>query len=82
VDLEEFERRRRAIFLRATLLSYAFLAAGLLIAVGGSAGVAWMLTRVGLPFGSTWAILLGVVLLPSLIMIVVRAVRERPPPPR
>ncbi len=74
---EEFERRRRAILRRATVYTWGFLGVGLAIAVGGSALVAWLMARTGLPFLATWGVITGIVLLPSLIGLVVRAVRER-----
>lgn len=73
---DDLERRRRAILRRATLFTWGFLAAGLLVAVGGSALVAWMLARGGLPFVTTWIVIASIVVLPTLIGLVVRAVRE------
>jgi hypothetical protein len=47
------------------------------VAFGGSALVAWLLSTTGLPFVRTWIVLSVVVLLPSLLGIVWRALRER-----
>jgi hypothetical protein len=74
------ERRRRQVH-RAGLYAYGFLAAGLAIAAVGAALLAWMLTRTGLPFLATWLVLSLVILVPSGIALVWRAVRERTRPP-
>jgi FtsH-binding integral membrane protein len=79
-DQEEFDRSaevRRRIIMRAQLYTYGFLAAALAIAFGGSAMVAWILSRTGLPFVKTWIAILIIVLMPSLVTVVWRAVRER-----
>ena len=52
------ERRRRAIR-RATLYTYGFLGAALLTTVGGAALVAWILSFTGLPFLTTWLVLMA-----------------------
>jgi hypothetical protein len=67
----------RRIVRRATLYVYMFMAAAVGVAVGGAALLAWLLTRTGLPFRETWIILSIVILLPSLLMLVWRAVKER-----
>jgi hypothetical protein len=76
-DSRDLERVRRRIFLRANLYTWGFLAAALVVAVGGSGLVAWLLSRTGLPFATTWVVITAIVLLPSLLGMVVRAVRER-----
>jgi FtsH-binding integral membrane protein len=79
-DQEEFDRSaevRRRIIMRAQLYTYGFLAAALAIAFGGSAMVAWILSRTGLPFVKAWIAILIIVLMPSLVTVVWRAVRER-----
>jgi Sec-independent protein secretion pathway component TatC len=69
-------RRQRQIH-RAGLYTYAFLAAGVGIAAVGAALIAWLLSRTGLPFLETWIVLTLVILVPSGIALVWRAVRER-----
>ena len=69
-------RRQRQIR-KAGLYTYVFLAAGLGIAVVGAALIAWLLSRTGLPFLATWIVLALVILVPSGIALVWRAVRER-----
>jgi membrane protein implicated in regulation of membrane protease activity len=55
---------------------YGFLAAGLIVAIGGSALVALLMSRGGLPFLQTWLVITAIVLIPSLLGMVIRAVRE------
>ena len=74
---EEARRGVRRILRRATLYTWGFFVAAILVALGGSALLAWMLTRVGLPFIETWLAVTIIVLLPSLIGIVWRNVRDR-----
>lgn len=79
-EQDDFDRSaeiRRRIILRAQLYTYGFLAAALFVAFAGSAMVAWILSRTGLPFLKTWIAILIIVLLPSLVTMVWRAVRER-----
>lgn len=68
---------RRKIVARATLYLYAFLAAAIVVAVGGAALLAWLLTGVGLPFRETWIVLAIIIVLPSIVILVWRAVRGR-----
>ena len=70
------ERRQRQIR-KAGLYTYAFLAAGMGIAAVGAALVAWLLSRTGVPFLTTWVVLTLVILVPSGIALVWRAVKER-----
>jgi FtsH-binding integral membrane protein len=72
---EDHERRRRIILRRAALYTYGFLAAGLIVAIGGSALVAMLMARGGLPFLQTWLVITAIVLIPSLLGLVIRAVR-------
>jgi len=65
------------IIRKASLYTYAFLAAGLAVALGGSALLAFLLHRAGLPFKPTWIGLSIIVLLPPAVMFVWRAVRDR-----
>jgi FtsH-binding integral membrane protein len=79
-DFQKSAELRRRIIVRAKMYTYGFLAAALAIAFGGSAMVAWILSRTGLPFVKTWIAILIIVLLPSLVTVVWRAVRERSQP--
>jgi hypothetical protein len=69
------ERRRRQIH-KAGLYTYGFLGAALGIAAVGAALVAWLLAPTGL-FLETWIVLILVILVPSGIALVWRAVKER-----
>ena len=73
----DYDEQRRQILRRATAYTWGFLGAGVLVALGGSALVAWLLTRRGLPFVTTWLIIVAIVVLPSLLGLVVRAVRDQ-----
>lgn len=68
---------RRRIRRKATLYTYGFMLAAIGVALGGSALVAWLLSASGTPFLETWIVLSLIVLLPSLLGIVWRAIRER-----
>lgn len=68
--------RKRIVF-KATLYTYGFLIAAIVVAIGGAALIAWLLSRTGLPFRETWIVLAVVILLPSLLMMVWRAVSEK-----
>jgi uncharacterized membrane protein len=72
--------RRERILRRATIYVYGFLAAALIVAVGGAALVAMLFARQGFPFVKTWIVLSLVILVPSGIALVSRAVRERQEP--
>jgi len=74
---EDLERTRRIILRRSAFYMYGFLAAGLIVAIGGSALVALLMSRGGLPFLPTWLVITAIVLLPSLLGMVIRAARER-----
>lgn len=76
-DMSDFDRTRREILRRANMFKWGFLGVALLLAVGGSALVAWFLTLRGHPFVPTWFIITTVVLLPSALGIVVQEVRAR-----
>lgn len=68
---------RRRIVMRATLYMYGFLTAAIVVALGGAALIAWFASRRGFPFLQTWLVLSMIILLPSLLMLVWRAVKER-----
>lgn len=61
-DLNELNEARRRIVRRAARYMYGFMAAAVAVAVGGAALVAWLFTRAGMPFFTTWAVLAVVVL--------------------
>lgn len=69
---------RRSIVRRATLYSVGFLAVAVIIALGGAALVALLLTRGDrLPFLQTWLIVAAIILLPGVIAAVWKAIRSR-----
>jgi len=74
-ELERAAEARRRIVARASLYTWGFLVTALVIATGGSALIAWIMSSVGLPFLKTWIAFLIIVLLPSLLTMVWRAVR-------
>lgn len=76
-ELDREARVRRDILRRASLYSYGMAAVTLIVAVGGSALIAWVLSRGGLPFRPTWIVLTVVVLTPGLVRIVVDAQRRK-----
>lgn len=74
---EDAARRRiRTILRKASLYAWGFFAAAFATALGGAAIAAWVLTSAGLPFLESWLVMSGIVLVPSLIGIVWRALRE------
>jgi hypothetical protein len=74
---EEAARRRiRQILRTASLYAWGFFALAFATALGGAALVAWALTRAGLPFLESWLVVSTIVLLPSLLGIVWRALRD------
>lgn len=66
---------RRDILRRAALYTYGFAAAAAVIALGGAALIAWAFHSRGVPFVKSWLILTGVILLPSAITLIWRALR-------
>lgn len=56
---------------------YGYIAAAVVIAIGGAALVAFLLRGTGWPFLRLWGVLIVVLLLPPAIAAVVRAVRAR-----
>jgi FtsH-binding integral membrane protein len=75
--LDPEARARQRLVRRATLYTYGFITAGLLIAAGGAALVAWMLSRAGQPFVRTWIIVTVVVVLPGMIATLWKVLRQR-----
>lgn len=76
-ELEREARVRRDILRRASLYSYGMLAFTLAVAIGGSALIAWVLSRGGLPFRETWMVLTAIVLIPPLLRIAFNAIRRK-----
>lgn len=76
-ELDREARVRRDILRRASLYSYGMLAVTLAVAVGGSALIAWVLSRGGLPFRPTWVVLTVIVLMPPLVRFTVEALRRK-----
>ncbi|HEX2166652.1 MAG TPA: hypothetical protein VHG09_05380 [Longimicrobiales bacterium] len=74
---DEHADARRQIVRRATLYTAGFLAAGIIIALGGAALVAWLLTRAGLPFIRTWLVLTAIIVLPGLLATIWKMIRGR-----
>lgn len=65
----------RGIIRKASLYTWAFTAAAVILPLAGAALIAWLLTFGGLPFRDTWIALSIIVFLPSLIGIAWRAIR-------
>ncbi|MCI0434630.1 MAG: hypothetical protein L0271_13465 [Gemmatimonadetes bacterium] len=76
-ELERSAEVQRRILARANLYTRGFLVTAIVVATGGSALIAWIMSGVGLPFLQTWIVILIIVLLPSLLTLVWRAVRSR-----
>jgi ABC-type Fe3+ transport system permease subunit len=74
---DEQTHARRQVLRRATLYSIGFLAAVVVIAVGGAAFVAWLLSRAGLPFMKTWLIVTAIIVLPGLLATIWNRIRGR-----
>jgi FtsH-binding integral membrane protein len=63
---DESARARQRIIRRASLLTAGFFAAGLAIAVGGAALIAWLLRYAGMPFLETWLVIVAVTVVVAL----------------
>lgn len=70
-------RRVRGIIRKASLYTWTFTAAAVVLPLAGTALIAWLLTFGGLPFLDTWIALSIIVYLPSLIGMVWKTVRGR-----
>jgi hypothetical protein len=75
--LDPEARVRQRLVRRATLYAFGFIAAGVVLAVGGAALVAWLLTRAGQPFMRTWVIATILVLLPGVSATLWKVLRDR-----
>ena len=76
-ELDREARVRRDILRRASFYSFGMLGITLVVAVGGSALIAWVLSRGGLPFRPTWIVLTVIVLTPPLVRFAVEALRRK-----
>lgn len=74
---DPFRAERRRIVRRATWLTLGFFLAAVVVAVVGSAIVAWLLSTTGLPFLKTWIALSIIMIVVPLIWIAVEAIRRR-----
>lgn len=72
---EDFDRERRKIVRRISLLTWGLAAAAVLMAVLGGALLAWIFTGAGYPFLRTWLIL-------TLLLLAVPAAVHLSPWPR
>lgn len=75
-DSDPGRKARRRILRRAALFTYGFFLTAVIIAVVGSALVAWLLSVTGLPFLETWIIITVIVLLVPLIGMGLGAIRR------
>lgn len=75
--VRESERERARLIRRATLYTVGFFAAAVVIAVTGSALIAWVLSRFGAPFRATWIAFTVIVLGVPLIVGAIGALRRR-----
>ena len=74
---DPYREERRKILRRATLHVYLTWLAALLVGVMGAAVVAWLFTRVGLPFRETWIVITIIVIVVPLLGIGVGEIRRR-----
>jgi uncharacterized membrane protein YdfJ with MMPL/SSD domain len=65
-DPDDAARARQRIIRRASLLTAAFFAAGMAVAVAGAALIALLLRLAGLPFLATWLVLSAITVLVAL----------------
>ena len=68
---------RRQIMRRSSLYTAAVVAAALAIASLGAAIVAWVLSGRGMPFGVTWLVTMGIIVLPGLLAAIWKLIRAR-----
>ncbi len=61
-SVERLDAERRRILRRAALYTYGFLVLAIVVAVGGSAFIAWIFTATGLGFLPVWLVLSAVTL--------------------
>ena len=54
---DDFDRQRRRILRKISLLTWGLIGAAVLLAIGGGAIIAWLFQGAGLPFIRTWIIL-------------------------
>jgi 4-hydroxybenzoate polyprenyltransferase len=69
----EFRRRLQR---RATLLVYGPFAAAAVLTLLGAALIAFLLRGMGFPFLRLWLTIIAIVVVPTLVMLVIRAIRR------
>lgn len=71
---------RQRVLRQAAIYTYGFIALAVVVAVGGSAFLAWVFTVAGLPFFKTWLVLtcltLGIPLIGQVVLRVRAVVRR------
>jgi fatty acid desaturase len=67
---------RRKLMRHATLYMYGSILAALFLALAGAALIAFLLRGIGWPFLRLWLVIVAIVLVPPLLAIVVRALRQ------
>jgi len=70
------EKRRRLVRL-ATTWTLIYAAAGVVVAAGSAALIAFMLTFAGMPFRQTWLVTVAALIVVPLVGIAVRELRDR-----
>jgi uncharacterized membrane protein len=68
---------RRRIVRQAAVWTYTFVLSAILVAVGGAALVALLLSFAGLPFVRTWLTVTAALLVAALAMALFDVIRER-----
>jgi hypothetical protein len=75
-DEDPTAETRRKLMKQASMYMYGYIGAAILIAIAGSALIAFLLRGAGWGFLRTWAVILAVVLVPPLIGVVIGSVRR------
>ena len=65
------------MIVRAGQYARGFFAAAIVTAVAGAALVAWLFSFTGVPFLAAWAILIVMIVVPPVLLLAWRGVRER-----
>jgi FtsH-binding integral membrane protein len=74
-DGDTERERRRQILRRARFFTYGLFLMAVVVAVLGSALVAWLLSTTGVPFLETWIVVTIIVLVAPLIGLLVSRIR-------